>query len=331
MDFLSLYGQIYFELKVDGKLVSRLPSTGSWEFYQGTKYSISKDVQFDVYDDSRYVNIELLMYDSDSVFSDTLDIDPSSIHGKTLNVKYDIQKQTWTGDDVTGYSDGSRDGTQNTDDDDAAVWYNIKTIKWPYNRHYAWTYDNTEFFMDVNIPIASYVNHSRSDIERWPGSSGWSVYGPDYVTYNDATLTGIAESLSSLASSKGYNQLQKASLVLRFVQYIEYSFDNASKSQNEFWRYPLETLFDMTGDCEASFILYAAIMESMGFDAVLLLVPGHCAVGLDCPGAIGWKYQYDEKMYYYCETTNTGWKIGDMPLDYQTESAEIIPVGPRII
>ena len=220
VDFLSSYGQIYFELKVEGTQVARIPSTGTWSFYQGTKYNISQDVQFDVRDDRRYVNIELLMYELDSFFSDLLDIDPSSTGGRTLNIRYDLLNQTWTGDDSTGYSDGSNDGTQNSDDDDAAVWYNVKTIEWPYNRHFSWRYDNTDFTMDTYIPIASYVNHSRSDIQRWPGAAGWSVYGPDYVTYNDTTIISIANSLENLANSKGYNILKKASMVLAFVQHI---------------------------------------------------------------------------------------------------------------
>lgn len=327
VDFLSSYGQIFFELKVEGELVSRMPSTGTWSFYQGTRYNISKEVRFDVPDDRRYVNIELQMNDMDSFFSDVLDVDPSSTSGRALNIRYDMLTQNWTGDDSTGYSDGSYDGTQNSDDDDGAVWYDVETIIWPYNRHFAWTYDNNEFTLDVLVPIASYINYSRSDIQRWPGPSGWSVYGPDYVTYNDSMIISLADSLEQLASSKGYNDFKKASLVLKFVQYIDYEFDNVTRGQNEFWRYPLETLFDLYGDCEDSSILFAALMEAMGYDAVLLLLPGHCAVGLHCPMASGTCYDYDGKQYYYCETTNTGWSIGNLPPDYRGVTPEIVPVG----
>jgi transglutaminase-like putative cysteine protease len=327
VDFLSSYGQIYFVLKVDGETVSRMPTTGTWSFYQNTKYNISKEVRFDVPDNRRYVDIELQMNDLDSIFSDVLDIDPSSSSGRALNIRYDLLTQNWTGDDRTGYSDGSYDGTQNTDDDDGAVWYDVENIKWPYNRHFAWTYDNYEFALDAYIPIVDYVNYSRSDIPRWPGSSGWSVYGPDYVTHNDNTIVSLADSLENLASSKGYNAFKKASMVLKFVQHIEYEFDNVTRGQNEFWRYPLETLFDQHGDCEDSSILFAALMEAMGYDAVLLLLPGHCAVGLDCPMASGSYYEYDGKQYYYCETTYAGWSIGNLPPNYWEAMAEIVPVG----
>ena len=88
----------------------------------------------------------------------------------------------------------------------------------------------------------------------------------------------------------------------------------------------METLYDETGDCEDTSILYAAVMESMGYDAVLLLLPGHMASGLSCPGASGGHYVYESVSYYYCETTGEGWAIGEVPPEMKDVEVDIIQV-----
>jgi len=69
-------------------------------------------------------------------------------------------------------------------------------------------------------------------------------------------------------------------------------------------------------------------MEAMGYDAVLISLPGHIAVGIsggdDYPGTY---YNYDGKRYYYCETTNTGWTMGVIPTDFEDQTATIIQVS----
>ena len=66
----------------------------------------------------------------------------------------------------------------------------------------------------------------------------------------------------------------------------------------------------------------------MGYDAVLINPPGHLAVGiLGSEGYSGSYYNYEGQHYYYCETTGERWTMGQIPSEYQGQSATIVQVS----
>ena len=68
-------------------------------------------------------------------------------------------------------------------------------------------------------------------------------------------------------------------------------------------------------------------LKEQGYDAVLINPPGHLAVGiLGGEGYSGSYYNYGGQQYYYCETTAEGYTMGQIPSDYQGQSATIIQV-----
>lgn len=106
--------------------------------------------------------------------------------------------------------------------------------------------------------------------------------------------------------------------------------------------YPAEILWEMSGDCEDHAILYATIMEGMGYDTVLFLVychnsdgsiTGHMATGVSVTDGSGSYVINRGKAYFYCETTaivgsnvmneaNVGYKPSNyqvMEVYYETE------------
>jgi len=112
--------------------------------------------------------------------------------------------------------------------------------------------------------------------------------------------------------------------MLAFVQdSITYTSDESLNGQDEYWAYPLETLAHKRGDCEDQAILTAAILSAVGVDVILVLLPGHVAVGIalqiDQPG--DWLL-YNERKYYYAETTGR-WRIGEFPKEL---GKKLIPV-----
>ena len=147
----------------------------------------------------------------------------------------------------------------------------------------------------------------------------------EYVNPNDPIVREAAAALSNYTAS--FSDLRTANFVLSFVQNIEYREDQISVSKDEYWRFPVETLYDEQGDCEDKAFLYASIMESMGYDAVILLYDGHAAAGIDVAGGYGTYYELDGKEYFYCETTAVGWSVGDIPDEYG--SAYVAQVGMR--
>lgn len=173
-------------------------------------------------------------------------------------------------------------------------------------------------------------------------------------TRDDQYLKSVAEQLETICNAEGATTPQaEANVLLAFVQYIEYSYDSASHGTDEYWNFPLETLWLQTGDCEDTSILFAAIAQyidldndgKQDFDTALFLMNGHMAVGVTlssftAPSSSRGSninssingFSYNGTMYYYGETTATGWSIGQVPSTvgngstYQNYLIAVMPV-----
>ena len=83
----------------------------------------------------------------------------------------------------------------------------------------------------------------------------------------------IAEYISG--ATVGLDKAEVVNVLLRFTQTIPYMYDSESVGQEEYWKYPLETLYDGNGDCEDTSILFCAVGKAMGYDTALMLFSGH--------------------------------------------------------
>ncbi|MCQ2069628.1 MAG: InlB B-repeat-containing protein [archaeon] len=196
----------------------------------------------------------------------------------------------------------------------------IKEFSWKHDRKTytaAWTTDYNEYFkyLGADRPRAPMTTEDRLG----------------FVNYASDSVKGWADYLMGL--SKDMTDLQRADFVLDFVQQcVTYELDEDYCHGVEYWKYPYETLFDGRGDCEDSAILYCALMKSMGYDTALLLFvgeeyvdAGHAAASValeNVPG--GTYYENGGKKYYYCETTNDDFGVGESPEGY--DSAEMLIV-----
>ena len=52
---------------------------------------------------------------------------------------------------------------------------------------------------------------------------------------------------------------------------------------------------------------------------------GHLALGVSSQFS-GVHYQYEDRRYFYSETTGRGWKIGDIPNQYQSVSVKMYQI-----
>jgi len=117
-------------------------------------------------------------------------------------------------------------------------------------------------------------------------------------------------------------------MAVSFVQSIPYKTDKESTGMDEYYKYPIETLVEGCGDCEDSAILTATIVRDMGYGVVLLRFYDHMAVGVKGGENMhGTYWTYNGERYFYLETTNTGWEIGQIPDKYRQERATIIPLS----
>ena len=150
-----------------------------------------------------------------------------------------------------------------------------------------------------------------------------------YITPTDKSIAAIAKDLNE--SAKGLSQSELVNYVLSFVQGIPYSTDINSTGQEDYWRFPIETICDHTGDCEDKSFLFASITEALGYHTAIVLYDdpignnGHMGVGVACNGVSGTYYDVGGIRYYYCETTDSGWKIGELPSGHN--EAQVVPLG----
>jgi hypothetical protein len=82
----------------------------------------------------------------------------------------------------------------------------------------------------------------------------------------------------------------------------------------------------------------ASLLKAMGYGVVLIAFPatpaspGHVAVGvLGGEGVYGSYFEYNGGKYFYLETTNTGWAIGQIPNKYRSVLANIYDMAPVAI
>ena len=148
------------------------------------------------------------------------------------------------------------------------------------------------------------------------GLSEWERYYTDSL--NKSLCDGIARCLRETASS----EFEAVSNAVAFVQSLDYIRDG----DTDYPKYPVETLYERGGDCEDTSLLLCGIVRSLGYGSALLVFDNHCAVGLLGDNLDGAYFDMDGKRYYYTETTGTGWRIGQIPGEYESKSAKVIEV-----
>jgi len=206
---------------------------------------------------------------------------------------------------------------------------------------YPFTYQGDEYHWLLNIPSRDYIYYKEKP--RPYGFSEYAIMMADpYTSYtyfseysamaadpnDDGIINSIVNNLNEAASTKGLSELDKASLVLKFVQSLTYAEDADTTVYNEYPRFPVETLFEQRGDCEDTSILAAAILTATGYDTALLLFHkyDHMGVGINLPAKYGNSWIHNGKRYWYFDTSG-GRSIGWCPKEYADTPAYVFPVG----
>lgn len=183
-----------------------------------------------------------------------------------------------------------------------------------------WTYDGS-------IPMTHTVYVEYDDVAEYRDAytvdlrvqdiEGGHARDVTFATVDDPYVRALADHLRDRADSMALSDTELAELVLDFVQGVEYQSDDIYMGHEEYWKFPLETLYDGGGDCEDTAILCATLLRALGFESGMLILPGHmaCIVAVDAPDGSGY-VNVDGKRFYYCETTSTGFDIGDVPQGY---------------
>ncbi|MBO6027092.1 MAG: hypothetical protein J6P73_07585 [Bacteroidales bacterium] len=185
-----------------------------------------------------------------------------------------------------------------------------------YKITHEWMYNGTQWSCEINIPVGMYRYYQRrahksDDMVQFVLSD-----------YDRQYLRGLVTLFRERGAFEGYTDRDNLGNVISFVQSLQYITDMDSKWEDEYVRFPVETLVDGKGDCEDMSVLAAAILHEMGYDVKLVALPDHLALAVDCD-CEGTYYAYEGKKYYYVEVTNPGWAIGQIPDQFRSAKVKL--------
>jgi len=126
----------------------------------------------------------------------------------------------------------------------------------------------------------------------------------------------ITNYLKNYADEHYFSNYQFSNLILSFVheQNIKYSSDEDSTGYLEYSRFPLETVYDQTGDCDCKTILAIALFKKLGFRVAFALMPGHAALAISTESIPFFSnFIMNGTGWFYCESTGDNWKPGQLP------------------
>lgn len=307
------WGQLYFVIEIDGKTFQFKNNGFGWWSWLNKKKYVNVELNYDIPDntDNDITKISISMYDYD-IFTEDYQLDigqesnKKSIILRFNNLENNIDfDNTYYGDQATIWLDIDYSGQEKKEEE-----YYDKTFNWRFN--------SVNYDLNQKITKSIYDTYLNYDISRIPFFSDVT----DFVTPNEPVIEDISKKINHISEIEKFSSINKANFILKFVQYnVEYSTDNLTKGCEEYWKFPVETLVEQKGDCEDTSVLYASILDNLGYDTVLLYYKweeqdknyGHLAVGVNIDGDHG-EYIFDNgKKYYYCETTNKAMNIGYIP------------------
>jgi len=193
-----------------------------------------------------------------------------------------------------------------------------------YHREFEWNYAGLRWTWSLDIAKALYNTYEDVSVSERvrQGPEGYGFL----VTTRDSYMVQLANKLHDGAVKKGYEAYDEVSYILAFVQSLPYTSDSVTTTHDEYPRFPVETLVDGGGDCEDTSILFATITLILNYDTIFISPPDHYAVGIWGKNLVGSYYTYNNRTYYYCETTGDGWKIGQIPNEFKSVSAHLYTI-----
>ena len=172
-----------------------------------------------------------------------------------------------------------------------------------------------------NSDKSAYVNQDKLSSNNWS-----SDYYKSFI--NSAALTPLYDSiLAQLRDIKTQMSLDSdryAELIFAYVQSIPYKTDDIRTEP----KFPVETLYENSGDCDDKSLLAAALLSAEGYDVSLLEFESeeHMALGIK-----SLDYPYKNTGYAYVEITDynyPGWPVIEINNGNTiTSDPFIIPVG----
>ena len=204
----------------------------------------------------------------------------------------------------------------------------------PKVAHFKWKYKNKDYEIEETFFRSVYDYYkAQPKTYQYTGDlpSNWreDFYRNFFIeNENDNTIIKLTDDIMAKGKSNNLTDDQVVELALKFVQSIPYDTEEAKNILNngtdtnlEKNKYPYEVLYENKGVCDDKSILFAAILNKLGYGSSLFLylADKHMAVGVRCP-LVDSSYKSG---FCYAETTATGHQIGSIPkIDENNQSVK---------
>ena len=322
MDFEDIT-EMYLCIYLNGESIDCTYSQSAFFVYNyyNTQTNVLTELPFeytlDLDETQRYHTIRVEAFDDDALFDDEIDINPDPDE-EAFEFIFD---STMMFDNLSINSDGRVD----SNGDDGALNVSIQPFDMATQSvfDYYWTFDSNQYHLEkvLNYTTYSYYRSLDHSID-WSNAESYDDVIPQYARFSTPDAPYVQElalELKNMSIQSGYTtNVEIAEFIYSFVGAIPYQYDlDSAGNTTEKPKYPIEMLFENGGDCEDASALYISLVESLGYDAALMLGQvksseddewgGHAWAVIHMPAGTGdGYYGEDDKasvFYYFVETT----------------------------
>lgn len=247
----------------------------------------------------------------------------SATREEILQARGETMRETAPPSTTAPRQDSSSQGGGGIYTDDRVPNYKAVAPKWE-QLHYTWTSKDRGDTLSIEVPVdRAMYDHYRS-LARYYGPENFFHYVND--SNNEALA---AEFVRQIRQSSTIFSNRSGAFVRELANFVQevitYQYDSDTTGEEEYPRYPVETLYERRGDCEDSSILIAALLKEFGYEVGFIYLPGHLAVALRTTDDYndGPYLEKDGHRYLYIESTYAGWNIGEIPEDVLGQPAYV--------
>ena len=262
MDYFDTNAELYICAYVDSVNSGCVPPDQYWSIETFTYYSLDAELYIDI-DDSDYSNlIQICAFDDDYSEDDYIDINPSNEYNC---YSFDLNNGRETGYSETIIASGVTDSTGW--DGELTFTYTLVDLREQRSNTFVWDYDGEGFSLTYLLQYSDYTYFKNLDhsVDYYD----ISTYAR-FATPSEQYVVSLAGTLESMAVQNGYtSELEIAEFVYAFVGDIQYVLDIEGSNVSEYPKYPIEMLWEASGDCEDAAILYISLIEALDYDAML--------------------------------------------------------------
>lgn len=176
-----------------------------------------------------------------------------------------------------------------------------------------------------DIPVEDYLDCKR---KRKPAINRYNYYR--FVTPAEPVLLTVLDDLVDDIPVLEQTPRNIAQVIIEFTQHFPYQ-DKYQNGEDQFVKYPLETLCENGGDCVDMSVLAASLLTARGIDSRFLLWRDHLAIAINVP-AEGEHCVVNQKNFYLADPVGSEfrddageWNIGDKIQDYDLWNAQLLP------